>query len=101
MTIEQQAVYLVGSLTKVAVECALVIDEGGKDYDDSMISFSDILHDLDNAVHVPLDLKDLRVQEFMDRCIALVEEHNGTRQEILKNAENNISALAVELQTTR
>ena len=101
MTAEQQTVYLVGSLTKVAVECAVVIEEEGADQDNSIMSFSDMLHELDKAVHVPLDLKDVREQEFGDRCIAMVEEVNGTRQEILKNAENNIFALAVELQTAR
>ena len=101
MTVEQQTVYLVSSLTKVAVECALVIDEEGADQDDSIMSFTDMLHELDNAVHVPLGLKDVREQEFGDRCIAMVEEINGTRKEVMKNAENNISALAVELQTAR
>ena len=88
-------------MTKVAIECALGIDEEGSHYEDNIMSFSDILHELDNVVHVPLDLANQRGQEFMDKCCALVEELNGTRQEILKNAENNISTLAIELQTTR
>ena len=101
MTPEQQTVYLVGSLTKVAGEGALVLESEGSDYEQTLTSFSDLLHDLDRGVHVPLDLKDQREQELMDRCYHLSEEAKGTRREIMMAAENNISALAVELQTTK
>ena len=101
MTEEQQAVYLVGSLTKVAAEGAVLLESEGSDFEGTLTSFCKLLHDLDNAVHVPLDLKDLREQELMDKCYRLSEEANGTRNEVMKAAENNISALAVELQTAR
>ena len=101
MTSEQQTVYLVGSLTKVAVEGALVLESEGSDYEDTLSSFAKLLHDLDKGVHVPLDLQEVREHEVMDKIWHLSEEASGTRQEILRAAENNISALAVELQTAR
>ena len=101
MTEEQQAVYLVGSLTKVAVEGACVLESPGSDYEETLMTFASLLHDLDKGVHVPLDLKDQREQELMDKLYHLSGELNGTRQEILRAAENNIPALAVELKTAR
>ncbi len=101
MTPEQQTVYLVGSMTKVAAEGAVILDSEGSDYEETLIFYSKLLHDLDNGVHVPVDMKDLREQEFMDKCHHLSEQANGTRLEIMTAAENNISALAVELQTAR
>ena len=101
MTSEQQIVYLVGSLTKVAVEGAQVLESAGSNYEQTLTFYSELLHELDKGVNVPMDLKDVREQEVMDRCSGLAEEANGSRQEILWAAENNISALAVELQTAR
>ena len=98
---EQQTVYLVGSLTKVAVEGALVLESEGSSEEETLTFYSELLHQLDNGVHVPMDLKEMREQEVTDRCIHLAWEANGTRQEILRAAENDISALAVELQTAR
>ena len=101
MTAEQQAVYLVGSLTKVAAEGAIVLESEGSDYEETVIAYSKLLHELDRAAHAPLDLKDEREQDVMDKIYHLSEEANGTRQEIMTAAENNISALAIELQTSR
>ena len=101
MTAEQQTVYLVGSLTKVAVEGACALESPGSDYEETLMTFASLLHDLDKGVHVPLDLKEQREQELMDKLYHLSGELNGTRQEILRAAENNISALAVELKTAR